>query len=234
VVARPRKANPAAAPHSQTLDRGIALLEAVAEADAPLDLDELAGVVGVHRSVAYRMIRTLEDRRLVRRTADGRYDPGFGLSVLARGVSRPLQTAALPELTALANDVGMTAFLTVRDGDESVTIASVEPRHAVAHVAYRPGTRHPVDRGAPGLALLAAAPRRTGERREVATARRRGYASSHGEVLPGLSAAAAPIVSPRGEVLGSVAVVFLDRDRDVAALGRRLIRAAAAISTEFT
>jgi DNA-binding IclR family transcriptional regulator len=233
-VARPRKRDDAAVPHSQTLDRGIALLEAVAEADGPIGLDHLTGRLGLHQSVAYRLIRTLEDRRLVRRTADGRYEPGFGLSVLARGVSRPLQTAALPELTALANDVGMTAFLTVRDGDESVTIASIEPRHAVAHVAYRPGTRHPVDRGAPGLALLAGAPRHAGERRDVTTARRRGYATSHGEVLPGLSAAAAPIVSPRGEVLGSVAVVFLDRDRDVEALGRRLVQAAAAITAELT
>jgi DNA-binding IclR family transcriptional regulator len=233
-VARPRKTAQTAVPHSQTLDRGIALLEALVDSDTPLGLDDLAGAVGVHRSVAYRMVRTLEDRRLVRRTADGRYEPGFGLSVLARGVSRPLQTAALPELTALANDVGMTAFLTVRDGDESVTIASVEPRHADAHVAYRPGTRHPVDRGAPGLALLAGAPRRPGERREVGTARRRGYATSHGEVLPGLSAAAAPIVSARGEVLGAVAVVFLDRERDVEALGRRLIQAAAAIIAELS
>ena len=47
----------------------------------------------------------------------------------------------------------MTAFLVVRSGDEAVTVATVEPQDSTAHVVYRPGTRHPVDRGAPGLAL---------------------------------------------------------------------------------
>ena len=46
-------------------------------------------------------------------------------------------------------------------------MASVEPPHVAAHVAYRPGTRHRVDRGAPGLAILAGEPTRAGERPEV-------------------------------------------------------------------
>ena len=65
----------------------------------------------------------------------------------------------------------MTAFLVVADGDEAVTIDSVEPTSLDAHVAYRPGTRHPIDRGAPGLALLARTSVVVGERAEVAVAR---------------------------------------------------------------
>jgi DNA-binding IclR family transcriptional regulator len=232
-MARPRKTDGAAGPHSQTLDRGIRLLEALADAEGPVGIDPLASGLSVHRSIAYRMVRTLEDHRLVRRTADGRYEPGFGLSVLARGVSRPLQTAALPELTALANNVGLTAFLVVRDGEEAVTIASIEPRHSVAHVAYRPGVRHPVDRGAPGIALLAGEPPRPGERAEVAQSRSRGYAISRGEVLPGLAAAAAPIVTRRGDLAGAVAVVYLDGEVDHVPLGARLIEAARVIAAEL-
>jgi DNA-binding IclR family transcriptional regulator len=232
-MARPRKTEGAASPHSQTLDRGIRLLEALVDADAPVGIDTLARGLGVHRSIAYRMVRTLEDHQLVRRSADGRYEPGFGLSVLARGVSRALQTAALPELTALANSVGMTAFLVVRDGADAVTIASIEPRHSVAHVTYRPGVRHPIDQGAPGIALLAGALARPGERPEVAESRDRGYATSRGEVLPGLSAAAAPILGRRGDVAGAVAVVFLDGQVDQDALGRRLVEAARNIAAEL-
>ncbi len=46
---------------SQTLSRGIRALEILAAAQAPLTIAELADAMGVHRSVAYRILRTLED-----------------------------------------------------------------------------------------------------------------------------------------------------------------------------
>jgi DNA-binding IclR family transcriptional regulator len=252
-VARPRKDQDA--PHSQTLDRGLRLLAAITGATGPVDLAMLADTVDLHRSVAYRLVRTLEDHRLVRRTADGRYEPGLGLAVLAASVSRPVQAAAFPELTRLAARARATAFLAVRDGDDAVTVASVEPPHGPAHVTYRPGNRHPVDRGAPGLALLAGARARPGERPEVAVARERGYATSRGEVIPGLESVAAPIVRglpavaapivrglpggvapvggglPGGVVVGAVAVVVLADSADLLELGGFVVEAAAAVRT---
>jgi DNA-binding IclR family transcriptional regulator len=231
-VARPRKDRPAT-PHSQTLDRGLRVLTAITEAGGPVDLAVLAAGVDLHRSVAYRLVRTLEDHRLVRRTADGRYEPGIGLAVLAASVRRPVQAAAMPELTRLAERARATAFLAVRDGDDAVTVASVEPPHGPAHVAYRPGSRHPVERGAPGLALLAGARPRAGERPEVTLARGRGYATSRGEVIPGLESVAAPVVrgGPEGTVAGAVAVVFLAGTADLADLGAMVVEAAAAVQS---
>lgn len=228
-MARPRKDQ--AVPHSQTLDRGLRLLTAITDAGGPVDLAVLAGSVDLHRSVAYRLVRTLEDHRLVRRTADGRYEPGIGLAVLAAGVSRPVQAAAFPELTRLAARARATAFLAVRDGDDAVTVASVEPPHGPAHVTYRPGNRHPVGRGAPGLALLAGARPRAGERPDVALARERGYATSRGEVIAGLESVAAPVVrgGHGGTVVGAVAVVFLAGSADLAELGGFVVEAAAAV-----
>ena len=73
------------------------------------------------------------------------------MAALARNVARDLQTAALPELTDVANELGMTAFIAVSDGQGSaVTLVSVEPRHAVR--ASRPASgQQPLDRhrGAP-------------------------------------------------------------------------------------
>jgi DNA-binding IclR family transcriptional regulator len=218
-------------PHSQTLDRGLRLLAAITDAGSPVDLVALAASVGLHRSVAYRLVRTLEDHRLVRRTADGRYEPGIGLAVLAASVRRPVQAAAMPELTRLAERARATAFLAVRDGDDAVTVASVEPPHGPAHVAYRPGSRHPVDRGAPGLALLAGARPRAGERPEVVLARSRGYATSRGEVIPGLESVAAPVLrgGTPGVVAGAVALVFLAGTANLAELGTMVVEAAAAV-----
>jgi DNA-binding IclR family transcriptional regulator len=71
----------------------------------------------------------------------------------------------------------MTAFLVVRVGNEAVTVATVEPHDTATQVVYRPGTRHPLDRRAPGLALLMPeAPRPTTGTHYVRSATRAGPA----------------------------------------------------------
>jgi DNA-binding IclR family transcriptional regulator len=152
----------------------------------------------------YRLLRTLEHRHLVERNDDGDYLPGPYLAVLSRGVRRSLRSAAAPVLANLCQNLDMTAFLVVADGDEAVTVDSVEPTSLDAHVAYRPGTRHSIDRGAPGLALLAGRPPSAGERAEVAVARARGWAESRGEVIAGMASIAAPIADH-----GAIAVLWL-------------------------
>ncbi|MCR2825868.1 IclR family transcriptional regulator, partial [Microbacterium sp. zg.Y909] len=142
------------APASQTLSRGIRILEVLADAREALTIDEIAARLQVHRSVAYRLVRTLEDHGLVSRDASGRLTLGARMAALAAGVAHDLQAEALPELTAVANDLGMTCFLAVLDHDQCVTLASVEPRHAVASVVQRPGARHPITVGAPSKAIL--------------------------------------------------------------------------------
>lgn len=223
------------APPSQTLSRGIRILEILADAREPLTIDEIARRLAVHRSVAYRLLRTLEDHGLIARDGSGRVQLGARMAALAAGVAHDLQAEALPELTALANELGMTCFLVVLDHDECVTLASVEPRHAVASVAQRPGTRHPVTVGAPGKAILSALP--TGDRPadvsdrlrdEVTDAAARGFATSHDEVIPSLRSVAVPLVV-RGRRPSAVAVVYVASTHDPAAIAARLQRSAAVI-----
>ena len=102
----------------------------------------------------------------------------------------------------------MTAFVVVRVGGDAVTLDSVEPQSTAAHVAYRPGSRHPIDRGAPGLAILAGQPAMPDERPEVTESRRRGWAYSSGEVIPGLASVATWIPDQHHGV-ASIACVFL-------------------------
>jgi DNA-binding IclR family transcriptional regulator len=191
------------APASQTLDRGLAALDAIASSERPLSIAEVAEAVGVHRSIAYRLLRTLEVRRLIERDEAG-YRPGPGLAVLARSVRLDLRTAAAPELRVLSDTLAMTAFVVVRDGAEAVTVESAEPTSSNVHVVYRPGARHPVERGAPGLALLLGQAPRPKERAELRRGRQRGWVMTSGEVLPGMAALAAPIGG-----VGAVAVMWL-------------------------
>lgn len=221
-------------PASQTLSRGIRILEVLAEAREPLSIDELARRLDVHRSVAYRLVRTLEDHGLVTRTPTGRLQLGARLAALAAAVAHDLHAEALPELTDVANELGMTCFLTVLDHDECVTLASVEPRHAVNALAQRPGSRHPVTRGAPGKAILSIVPEPewpavTGElANEIRDAAARGFATSHDEVIPTLRAVAVPL-SLRGRSPSAIAVVYVASVRSDAAIAERLTRSATAI-----
>jgi DNA-binding IclR family transcriptional regulator len=220
----------AGAPQSQTLDRGLRILEHLAGAGGPQPIADVAAAVGLHRSIAYRLVRTLEDHQLVERDALGRYGLGLGVAALARGLRTDLQSAALPQLNALVTGLGMTAFLVVRAGDEAVTVTSIEPQHSAAHVAYRPGTRHPVDRGAPGLALLMPEPPSPGARPELTEARRVGWATSRGEVIRGLRSVAAPVLGPDGGSRAALAVVFVDDAVDAGRIGEAVAAAAQAVS----
>lgn len=205
----------ASAPASQTLSRGIRILELLADAARPLTIDDIATGLEVHRSVAYRLMRTLEDHGLISRDSAGLVALGPRLAALSAGVARDLTAEALPELTAIANELKMTCFLGVLDGDQCVTLQSVEPRHAVASMAQRPGASHPVIVGAPGKAILAQLPESQWPvvvsdalRRDIEMTAVRGYATSHDEVIPTVRAVAVPL-RLRGHRPAAIAVVYL-------------------------
>lgn len=228
-------------PHSQTLARGIRVLEILAEAGHPLSIAELAAALGVHRSVAYRILRTLEDFKLVARNASGAVQLGARLGELSQSVSRDLQSAALPELTALSQELTMTSFLTILEGSEVVILTSVEPRHQAATILYRPGSRHPVTLGAPGIAmqtliddaqwdrLSPGVPRRA----EVRDVEERGYITTRGEVIRGMAATAVPLAVPeQGPV--ALAVVYVESEQAESDVGGRLTAAARRIESAFS
>jgi DNA-binding IclR family transcriptional regulator len=218
---------------SQTLDRGLRVLEAIATADQAPRIEELANRIEVHRSIAYRIVRTLELHALIWRDSGGRCHPGDKLAQWARSNRTALEIIARPELTALADDLSMTAFVVVRVGDDAVTLDSVEPQSTAAHIAYRPGSRHPIDRGAPGIAILAGQPVTPDERPEVTESRRRGWAYSSGEVVPGLASVATWVTDPHHGV-ASIACVFLAGvEADLNAIAVRVVAGADAITARL-
>jgi DNA-binding IclR family transcriptional regulator len=202
---------------SQTLDRGLRLLELLAQAPGGASVSELAVRLGVGRPVVYRLLATLEDHGLVRRSSAGAVRLGLGLLGLARRVQPLLREAALPVLRQLAEEVGATAHLTVVDGGEALAVAVVEPSWTDYHVAYRVGSRHPLERGAAGRALLSA-------RRGATDA----WVVSGGELQAGAHGIAAP-VPEMPAVEASVGVVAL-QPLDAAVVGPRVVSAAAALA----
>lgn len=223
---------------SQTLSRGLTALSLLAD-HGRQTIQQLADRLGVHRSVAYRLVRTLEEHRLVVRDAAGLLSLGPQLVILARDVEHDLQSASLPHLQQLADELGATAFLAVRDGDDAVTLATAVPRGVNASVAQHPGHRHPIALGAPGIALQsmldAATWRALGHdgpmHPEVEALRARGWAVSANEVIQGITSVGAPIAS-RGTTDAAVAVVTVG-EPDTDALGVAVRRTARAIEADL-
>ncbi|MCP2032487.1 DNA-binding IclR family transcriptional regulator [Okibacterium sp. HSC-33S16] len=222
-------------PASQTLSRGIRVLEILADSQRPLALDDVAGELAVHRSIAYRLVRTLEFHGLVSRDTSGSISIGPGMAALAAGVAPDLQAEARRELDVAADELGTTCFLTVYSRDECVLLVSVEPRNATAALAQRPGTRHSVAKGAPGRAILSLIPESewpadvpASVRSDVRGLGARGYAISHDEVIPTVQSVAVPLAL-RGRQPAALGVVYVGSIHSVEVIAARLLQAASAI-----
>ncbi len=201
---------------AQTLDRGLRLLQLVADSPAGLTVSEAAARLGVGRTVVYRLTGTLQAHGMVRRDASGRLRLGAGVLHLALRAQPLVAEAARPVLRRLAEQVGATAHLTVAEGDEAVAVAVAEPTWTTFHVAYRQGSRHPLDRGAAGRAILA------GRRGET------GWTASAGELQSGAYGVAAPVPGVDGleASVGVVALAELDPEQ----VGPQVVAAAAEVA----
>lgn len=209
---------PEPGPGSKTINTGLWLLEILRDHPDGLTITELAQLTGVHRNAISRNLSALGNHRLVAR-ADNRYILGLGIVELSATVRHRLRTAASTALQSLANACQATAFLTVLDtDDEAVVLTVAEPRGSNIHVAYRAGNRHPADRGASGIAILAGRPSRPGERPAINDARALGYAITTGELQRGAWGLAAPILVSGRAAEASVGVVTIgERDEDTIA-----------------
>jgi DNA-binding IclR family transcriptional regulator len=200
---------------SQTLDRGLRALEVLAAAHAGLTVTELAVRLAVNRTVVYRLVTTLELHSLIRKDARGRLHVGLGVLPLAAAVQPVLRDVAAPVLRELAEALGSTAHLTVADGGQALALAVVEPSWTDFHVSYRVGSRHPLDQGSPGKAILLGRSSRSDSA---------AYVMSTGELQPGARGLAAPILGLAG-LEASVGIVTMG-DLDAEEVGAWVVAAA--------
>jgi DNA-binding IclR family transcriptional regulator len=181
------------APGSQTLARGLTVLQVVATSRRGLTVQEVADHIGVHRTIAYRLLSTLAQFRLVAKGEDGRYRSAAGLAVLGASFDNNVRQLSLPTLRSLADELSTTVSLLVAEGDQQVAIAVIVPNNVFYQLSFHEGSRYPLDRGAAGIALLASMPPRPEERDLVPQTRRQGWVITHGEVEPNTYGLAVPV-----------------------------------------
>lgn len=215
---------------SQTLARGLTALHLICDSPGGLTIQEVAEQLEIHRTVAARLLATLEQFHLIARH-EGRFRPGAGLAALGASFDQNLREVSMPVLRRLADGTQATASLLVAEGEEQVAIAVIVPAGLSYHLSFREGSRYPIDRGAAGLALLASAPPAPEEREVVAEARKQGWVLTHGEVEPNAYGLAVPVkrappspatainlVSHRPDVLEEARPTVVEAARELAAI----------------
>ena len=217
-------------PAIQSLDRGLAILEAVAASPAPVPLKQLTSLIGIDRSSVFRLANTLRQRRFL---ANPKGSKDYILGPTAWRLSRRYGRTVLGTffhhyLQDLSARLGETSHFAVREGVEVFFIDHHIPAGQVVSVAGQTGEFAPLHCTAHGKALLAdcdlpalrellgRAPLRVYTRTTVRSVTRlaqvcmqvrvEGYALDEGEYLEEVRCVAAPIRDPQGEIVASVGI----------------------------
>jgi DNA-binding IclR family transcriptional regulator len=214
------------------LERSLAMLSELAESDRPLSTAELARRADLPPSTAYRLVDELDSHGLVERGGDGGLALGLRLLALARRVEDDLAASLLDPargtMRELAREHGETVLLTAPAGSVAIGLDAVEPARPV-RLSFGRWRAAPMHLGASGKVLLAFLPPLAADRvlasldggvtasgapveavtlrRELAAARRRGFVVTHGELDPGVSGIAAPVLGRRGRLLAGLTLV---------------------------
>lgn len=139
------------------VERAFRLLRHVAAGNRVRNSSKAAKDIGINRTTLIRLLATLEAERMIERLPDeGGYRLGTGLIALASEAlnERGIIPTARPLLKALAQRLGLSAHLGVREGREIIYLARETP---VSHLAssVREGSRLPAHATTIGRILLA-------------------------------------------------------------------------------
>ncbi|MFP4275123.1 MAG: IclR family transcriptional regulator [Paracoccaceae bacterium] len=223
----------------QSLDAALRLLRALRARPGPVALSEIARDCDMPLSKAHRYLASFLNAGLVVQAGrSGKYDLGpgaieLGLAALARHDFVNRAADAMPDLCAAT---GMTVLLSVW-GSQGATVVRWERAAAPLVTSMGLGTALPLLNSASGRVFLAWAPQAvvaaqlTAERARLEATpgiapdldpgadgvarlaediRARGVATVDGRFIPGLVAAAAPILDWQGQAQAAVTLIGTD------------------------
>lgn len=229
---------------SQTGDQMLTVLEAVAN-DGPITAADIARACDLNRTVAHRLLSTLETRAYVRRGPKG-YVLGSAVIHLARHLETDISSVARPEMEKLAERIGETVVLHCMDKDQAMVVEQAIGGKYLVRVQHTPGSRHPLFLGASGWSLLAfqdektiarvmkRAPDQATARQRILDIRQQRYAISHDELQMGVHGLSAPLFDSAEHCVASIAVLVpAVRADNLQAMLPHLMETAAVITHEL-
>jgi DNA-binding IclR family transcriptional regulator len=242
---------------AQTIGRAIDVLEYCSE--APRSLRQLAEMLGVHRSTAFRIAQTLAEAGFVRKNADGTYGVGFRLAGLAKTAldQFDLRTIVHPHIERLGAEIGFTIQFAVAQGSHIIYVDKIEPPDSITLNTRIGGfvVLHTAGVSKAILAFLTQKEARkilanaTFERftdhtitsldafdKVLAEVRESGWACDRGEYEKISNCIAAPVWNYAGQVVGAISITAFREVADIDKLltyRPRLIDTTTAVSREL-
>lgn len=223
----------------KSLDTALGVLNFLASQKGPLTLTDIARECGMPPSKVHRYLASFVEAKLVKQKGkSGRYDLGpgamqLGLAAIAR---HDFVNHAADGLSSLSTQTEMTILLSVW-GTDGATVVRWERGISPTVTSMGLGTSLPLLNSATGRAFLAwgpmaalkaaleselrraarnpaiipdFTPTKGGINSLIEITRKRGFASVDGKFIPGLVAAAAPILDWQGEAQAVITMVGVD------------------------
>jgi IclR family transcriptional regulator, KDG regulon repressor len=215
---------------SQTLSRGLKLLDLIADGREGVPVRDLAAAMGLPRSIVQRLLYTLEAEGFLERHPS---QVGYRLAIKlwqlgCQSVRRlSVRDLARPHLEALAHRTDEMVKLAVLTGRDVVYVDGIDCSQSIR--AYVPiGGSAPAHSSATGKAILAFLPparlanagpptrRYTAQTvvdkdafaKELQRVRQRGYAINRGEWETEIGGVAAPVFDADSQVIASIGIIM--------------------------
>jgi len=240
------------------LRKALQVIELLCDADRAMGVSDIAKELDINKMTAFRILQTLHDAGWV---VKDNGEPTYRIGLLAfhhtsKAVrKRSLLQEAEGPLEALWKETGAYTFLCVLDDTRLVTVQAFEPWRGDIKISGRVGGRYLLHCSAPGKVLLAYADdgllkrlndegfeRRTRHticklpalKKELATARRQGYAVDLEEYTDGAMCFAAPVFGHTGQLVAAVSItvitLYYTPEKLLRELGPKVIATARRIS----
>ncbi len=260
IKARPPRPRTDGERHSiQSVDRALFLLETIAEAGGEATLTDLSVRTGLNISTCHHLLATLIQRGFAAKVP-GRRLYALGARILYLGhacLQVDLPRRAQPYLEAINAATGETVHIAALQGDQVVTVARREARHAVRVDSGRIGKIDAPHATSLGKAIMAWLPEDEMQRmvahgmkrftehtitdiptliEDLRHVRRNGYAIDREEFLPGVICVGAAIRDQAGTVIGAISAStpsMRASDEHIARMRDEVVAATRALSAQF-
>ena len=217
---------------SQSLERGLDILEMIEAESGDIGVRELARRLELSPTIVQRLVSSLAVRGYIEKNLEtSRYRLGHRSMILGASGERGVDYAATArrELDKLAHDYHLNGFVSVLRGGRAIYLLAVQAESPVA-IRVSLGSEMPLHSTAAGKVLLASLD--DGDARKLlgraklaaitphtitdaaalvaslAKVRRQGYATVVEENIPGVLSVGAPITDRGGNVVAALSVAF--------------------------
>lgn len=218
------------------LRKAIHVLEAVARSPVDATTKSLAVTLCISPTTCYRILQSFVAEGWLRPGRGGTFELSFGLVPMVRSLLRHeiLVDAVREPMAGLVRTTGLTAKLTVRQGNDAVTIHSAKSPKSTA-ITSRVGAVVSLAVGSSGAVFLSACPddevnrvlesasddiwrhqKRADVQQRVREARRQGVCFDHGSYQAHINTLSAPLFGADRKIIAVITLLGGPQDFDPA------------------